>query len=194
MEKIITTYEEYQKAFVAGTQNIYWDDAEDIAETEVIRYYWQHLESYNLLKALVKGWENMYPNSEKIIYGRNSLLDTLIPYQRRYNSVMNQYMNAAFRFEAPICTVEDGSIDIDELSEEGLAPGKILIYRQGAQAPYFEPIVSREDLKALREVCHEAYADFFNAANMLEFAFLKPELNKSCENYSIPDKIEVINE
>lgn len=31
--------------------------------------------------------------------------------------------------------VEDGSVDVDELAEEGLMPGKILVYRQGSTPP-----------------------------------------------------------
>jgi hypothetical protein len=31
--------------------------------------------------------------------------------------------------------VEDGSVDVDDLCEEGLAPGKVLVYRQGSNAP-----------------------------------------------------------
>ena len=38
----------------------------------------------------------------------------------------------------PILFVEDGSVDVDELENEGLTPGKILIYRQGAQNPEFK--------------------------------------------------------
>jgi hypothetical protein len=34
-----------------------------------------------------------------------------------------------------VLTVEDGSVDTDELSEEGLLPGKVLVYRQGGKAP-----------------------------------------------------------
>jgi hypothetical protein len=33
-----------------------------------------------------------------------------------------------------IMTVEDGSIDVDDLTEEGLSPGKVLVYRQGSKA------------------------------------------------------------
>jgi hypothetical protein len=32
-------------------------------------------------------------------------------------------------------TVEDGSIDVDDLSNDGLSPGKVLVYRQGSKAP-----------------------------------------------------------
>ena len=31
--------------------------------------------------------------------------------------------------------VEDGSIDVDSLEEEGLSPGKLLVYRRGATPP-----------------------------------------------------------
>ena len=31
--------------------------------------------------------------------------------------------------------MEDGSVDTEELAEEGLLPGKILVYRQGGKAP-----------------------------------------------------------
>ena len=34
-----------------------------------------------------------------------------------------------------ILAVEDGSVDVDALEEEGLAPGKVLVYRQGANIP-----------------------------------------------------------
>jgi hypothetical protein len=34
-----------------------------------------------------------------------------------------------------VMTVEDGSVDVDDLAEDGLSPGKILVYRQGAKAP-----------------------------------------------------------
>ena len=36
-----------------------------------------------------------------------------------------------------VLAVEDGSVDIDNLEEEGLAPGKILVYRQGSTPPDF---------------------------------------------------------
>ena len=33
--------------------------------------------------------------------------------------------------------VEDGSVDVDNLEDEGLAPGKILVYRAGSEKPQF---------------------------------------------------------
>ena len=34
-----------------------------------------------------------------------------------------------------VLAVEEGSIDTDELTEEGLTPGKVLVYRQGSALP-----------------------------------------------------------
>ena len=34
-----------------------------------------------------------------------------------------------------VITVEDGSVDTDDLAEEGLSPGKIIVYRQGTNPP-----------------------------------------------------------
>jgi len=39
------------------------------------------------------------------------------------------------RLTMGILMVEDGSVDTDNLQEEGLSPGKILVYRQGANLP-----------------------------------------------------------
>jgi len=35
-----------------------------------------------------------------------------------------------------ILCVEDGSVDIDKIEQEGLQDGKILVYRQGARPPF----------------------------------------------------------
>ena len=34
-----------------------------------------------------------------------------------------------------VLVVEDGSVDIDSLEDNGLAPGKILVYRNGSTPP-----------------------------------------------------------
>ncbi|MBQ7884859.1 MAG: hypothetical protein IJ318_02035 [Clostridia bacterium] len=67
----------------------------------------------------------------------SSVIERIIPIQRAYNAVKNrkhEYMN---RLSMGVLTVEDGSVDIDNLEEEGLSPGKILVYRQGANAPSY---------------------------------------------------------
>lgn len=64
-----------------------------------------------------------------------SIVDRLIPLQRAYNAVRNRKHEFLNRLSMGILAVEDGSVDVDELAEEGLQPGKILVYRQGGKAP-----------------------------------------------------------
>ena len=66
-----------------------------------------------------------------------SLIDRMIPIQRAYNAVKNRKHEYLNRLTLGVLSVEDGSVDIDNLEEEGLAPGKILVYRQGANAPKY---------------------------------------------------------
>ncbi len=64
-----------------------------------------------------------------------SIVTRIIPVQRAYNAVKNrkhEYMN---RLAAGVLAVEDGSVDTDGLEEEGLYPGKVLVYRQGSVPP-----------------------------------------------------------
>lgn len=64
-----------------------------------------------------------------------SVIDRLIPIQRAFNAVKNRKHEFLNRLSMGVLTVEDGSVDIDDLAEEGLSPGKVLVYRQGAKAP-----------------------------------------------------------
>ena len=64
-----------------------------------------------------------------------AIVDRLIPVQRAYNAVRNRKHEFLNRLSMGVLTVEDGSVDTDELAEEGLLPGKILVYRQGGKAP-----------------------------------------------------------
>ncbi len=65
----------------------------------------------------------------------SSVVDRLIPVQRAYNAVRNRKHEFLNRISMGVLTVEDGSVDTDELSEDGLNPGKVLVYRQGGKAP-----------------------------------------------------------
>lgn len=66
-----------------------------------------------------------------------SMINRLIPIQRAFNAVKNRKHEYLNRLTLGVLSVEDGSVDIDNLEEEGLAPGKILVYRQGATPPEF---------------------------------------------------------
>lgn len=64
-----------------------------------------------------------------------SVVDRLIPLQRAYNAVKNRKHEFLNRISMGTLAVEDGSVDADELAEDGLTPGKIIIYRQGGTPP-----------------------------------------------------------
>ncbi len=64
-----------------------------------------------------------------------SLVERLIPIQRAFNAVKNRKHEFLNRLSMGVMTVEDGSVDVDDLSQDGLSPGKVLVYRQGSKAP-----------------------------------------------------------
>lgn len=66
-----------------------------------------------------------------------SFIERTIPVQRAYNAVKNRKHEFINRLSMGIVTVEDGSVDVENLEEEGLSPGKILVYRQGSNAPSY---------------------------------------------------------
>lgn len=86
-----------------------------------------------------------------------SIVERIIPVQRAYNAVKNRKQEFLTRIAMGVVAVEDGSVDIDDLEEEGLPPGKVLVYRQGSTPPIMMnptqvPIeFSREEEKLLNE-------------------------------------------
>ncbi len=64
-----------------------------------------------------------------------SVVERLIPVQRAYNAVKNRKHEFINRLSSGIMMVEDGSVDVEDLEQEGLPPGKILVYRQGSKEP-----------------------------------------------------------
>lgn len=66
-----------------------------------------------------------------------SVIERCIPIQRAYNAIKNKKHEFIERLASGVLTVEDGSVDADNLENEGLAPGKILVYRNGATPPSF---------------------------------------------------------
>ena len=65
----------------------------------------------------------------------SSVIERLIPVQRAFNAVKNRKHEFMNRLTMGVMAVEDGSIDVDDLAEDGLSPGKVLVYRQGSKAP-----------------------------------------------------------
>lgn len=64
-----------------------------------------------------------------------SIIQRLIPIQRAFNAVKNRKHEFLNRLSMGVMTVEDGSVDVDDLAEDGLSPGKVVVYRQGSKAP-----------------------------------------------------------
>ena len=63
------------------------------------------------------------------------MVERVIPIQRAFNAVKNRKHEFLNRLSMGVLTVEDGSVDTDDLEEDGLSPGKILVYRQGSDKP-----------------------------------------------------------
>ena len=71
------------------------------------------------------------PNS----FWGTSIIERCIPIQRSFNAIKNRKHEFLNRLTMGILSVEDGSLDLENLEEEGLSPGKILIHRQGSNPP-----------------------------------------------------------
>ncbi len=65
----------------------------------------------------------------------SSLIERLIPVQRAFNAVKNRKHEFLNRIAMGVMAVEDGSVNLDALEDEGLAPGRVLVYRQGSTPP-----------------------------------------------------------
>lgn len=64
-----------------------------------------------------------------------SIIERLIPVQRAYNAVKNRKHEFINRLATGVLAVEDGSVDLESLEDEGLSPGKVITYRQGSTPP-----------------------------------------------------------
>lgn len=64
-----------------------------------------------------------------------SVVERCVPVQRAYNAVKNRKLEFLNRIAMGVLAVEDGSVDTEQLADEGLCPGKILVYRQGSTPP-----------------------------------------------------------
>ncbi len=71
-------------------------------------------------------------------YG-TSVVERLIPLQKDYNALKNRKIEFLNRISMGVVLAEDGAVDIESLEDEGLEPGKIIVYRQGSTPPTFMP-------------------------------------------------------
>lgn len=126
---------QYHKRFALGEQYIsITPDGKIVQESP--SYYWQPKEVYNKILPLIISHSCCHL-TEDDLYGRNGLVSLLIPYQRTYNQIMNSH-NAHLEFATyGFLSVEDGSVYTDDIETNGLMPGKMIVYRQGAIEPKF---------------------------------------------------------
>lgn len=162
----------FNKRFANGEQNIELTSVGKIVSVEK-EYYWQQNAVYNKIGPLVELFSNQYAQKfetqlefDKAVYGKNGLVARLLPVQRAYNSIRNRKQEFLNRLVLGTIFVEDGSVDTDELAEEGLSPGKIIVYRQGSIAPILStPSASiseclDKELCSLDNEFQEIYEDF----------------------------------
>lgn len=166
----------FRKEFAAGKQNRHIDPEGNIVDDE-LRYYWEQRPIYNITGCLVgyaKGYlkritekdnnEN-FDDLDEIIYDDNGLVDRLIPCQRSYNALKGRYTEYANSLSFGEIIAEDGSVDVDELFEEGISLGKVIIYRQGSVAPqiiYKDP----KTLQIINEQCDVVYNEMLEIVRL----------------------------
>lgn len=148
----------FNKRFANGEQYLELSEDGRIGEINKI-YYWQEQNVYNRILPAVQVTKKKYPDIKDYqIYGKNGLVDQLVPLQRAYNFIRNNKLQCLKRLAYGILLAEDGSVDIDALDEDGLSPGKILIYRQGSKPPSFMEqqnvydVLDKEENKILQEM------------------------------------------
>lgn len=133
----------FNREFAKGKQNREIVNGE-VQEIEK-KWYWEQQAVYNQIGPLIDWLLHKQVFSEEELYGEFGLVEQLIPLQRQYNAINNRYYELVNRPFIGTVAVEDGSVDMDALEEEGLAPGKIIIYRQGT----VPPTISYPDPKTL---------------------------------------------
>ena len=144
----------FYKRIANGEQNIIIGK-DGITEVPA-SYYWQSNSVFNIIGYYVTIIEEstkyliepkLRKKVEDLLYGEFGMVAQMWPLQQSYNTIKNRMVEIFNRSCMPVLSVEDGSVDIDALEEEGLTPGKILVYRQGAAQPsYLESSISIVDL------------------------------------------------
>ena len=86
-----------------------------------------------------------------------SVIQRCIPVQRAYNAVKNRKHEYLDRAAFGVIAVEEGAMDMQSLEQDGLCPGKILVYRAGSTPPQMMPVgqlpneFTREETQLLQE-------------------------------------------
>ena len=151
---------EFNKRFANGEQYLYIN-GEGKIQTEQKEYYWQDRCVYNRIAPVVARVKAINKDiTDETIYGESGIVARLIPIQRAYNAIKNRRHEYLNRIAMGILIVEDGSIDLDNIEEEGIAPGKVIVYRQGSMPPKMleMPVLFNEFAKIEDSLLNDFYA------------------------------------
>lgn len=168
MEKVNSNVlKKFHKRFAYGEQ--YLTIYNNKIQEDPKGYYWQQRAVYNHILPVIEYLKSKYELNDNIIYGKNGIVQSLVDIQKSYNAVMNRAEELINQQVYSPLLVEDGSIDIDDLEEDGLAPGKIIPYRQGAKPPVnFEAKFDNYFVESYRD---KLLMEFQNITNMWETYF-----------------------
>lgn len=120
-EKVITYFEKPSKHRPRGRMII-------IVGTEHLIYYGDlPYEQIPIVQVVCKETAGQF-------FGR-SVIEELIPLQRAYNGCINRIHEYIKRIAIQSYVAAEGSIDVDEYEENGVAPGQIMLYKQGQPPP-----------------------------------------------------------
>lgn len=140
------------------------------------RYVWEQRAVYNkilpIIERLQKDGLHFDPDWEELIYGKNGLVERLIPLQRAYNNIQNRKNEYLDRCAYGVLFVEDGSVDMDDLAEKSVEPGRVVVYRQGSA----QPVVLGTDgqiYDIYRTECREVYQEMLNVAKKYKESVLE---------------------
>lgn len=150
IEQSQVDYKDFYKRFAQGEQNL--KIVNNRIEEEQVTYYWQENDTYNFILPILQKYKSKIDlMGEDVVYGKGGFIAQLEPLQRAYNKVMRKQMEIINKINLTPLAVEDGSVDIDAIEEEGLNPGKILVYRQGAKQPQYMS-VGLEEYRCLEDM------------------------------------------
>ena len=150
--------EKYHKRFANGEQNLELNLQRRTIIAKDKDYYWQENAVYNHILQIIKSIAKDL--DENLIYGENGLVALLIPYQRAYNAIKNREMEYINRQTMGVLFVEDGSVNVDDLCEEGLNGGKVVVYRAGANVPKIDSnnLNTKPFIDSAENILKEMYA------------------------------------
>lgn len=120
-QKVVTYFERPSKSRPKGRMVII------VGETDIVYYGDLPYSRIPLVQMICREVPGQF-------FGKSAIED-LIPRQRAYNGCLNRIHEFIKRIALGNQAVEEGSIDIEEYEENGLAPGAFLVYKNGYNPP-----------------------------------------------------------